>query len=104
MPAHSTTPRMHGDSRMARPRNGRVRTGRYAAAFQLSPVPNGKIVAVDFRQFMLVGEVEKRHQIDGHPGKVKFLAFVNRARMARYADAVELARRTGDVPDIALVR
>ena len=72
--------------------------------FQLSPVPNGKIVAVDFRHFMLVGELEKRHQIDGHPGKVKFLAFVNRARMARYGDAVELARRTGDVPDVALVR
>ena len=72
--------------------------------FQLSPVPNAKIIAVDFRQFMLVGEVEKRHQVDGHPGKVKLLAFVNRARMARYGDAVELARRTGDVPDVALVR
>ena len=73
--------------------------------FQLSPAPNGKITAIgDFRQYMLVAEAERRHEINGHAGKVKVLAFVNHARMARYDDAVELARRTGGAPDVALVR
>jgi high affinity Mn2+ porin len=72
--------------------------------FQLSPEPNGKVVKVDFSQFMLVTELESRHQWRGRPGKVKLLAFVNRAKMARYRDAVQLASQTGDTPDAALVR
>ncbi|MFC5472680.1 carbohydrate porin [Paraherbaspirillum soli] len=72
--------------------------------FQLSGAPNAKITRVDFKQRSLVGEIEARHQWQGHPGKVKLLAFVNRAQMARYADAVELARGTGATPDVSLVR
>jgi high affinity Mn2+ porin len=72
--------------------------------FQLSRVPNGKITAVDFRQYMLVGELEQRYQWRGHPGKFKVLGFVNRGRMANYRDAVRLAQQRGGTPDAALVR
>ena len=72
--------------------------------FQLSRVPNGKIVNVDFSQYMLVTELEQRYQMRGHPGKVKLLAFVNRGRMGAYRDAVQLAQQTGDTPDTGLVR
>lgn len=72
--------------------------------FQLSRVPNGKVTGVDFSQYMLTGEAEARHQWRGHPGKVKVLAFLNRARMGNYRDAVQLASQTGDTPDMSLVR
>ena len=72
--------------------------------FQLSKVPNGKIVAVDFSQYMLVTELEQRYQLSGRAGKVKLLGFVNRGRMGAYGDAVQLARQTGVSPDTSLVR
>ena len=72
--------------------------------FQLSKVPNGKIVNVDFSQYMLVTELEKRYQLRGHAGKVKLLAFVNRGRMGAYRDAVRLAQQTSESPDTGLVR
>jgi high affinity Mn2+ porin len=72
--------------------------------FQLSPIPNGKVTGVDFSQYMAVTELEARHKWDGHPGKIKVLAFVNRGRMANYRDAVQLANQTGDTPDVSLVR
>lgn len=73
-------------------------------AFQLSKVPNGKITRVDFSQYMLVSELELRHQWQGHPGKVKLFGFVNRGRMGNYRDAIQLAQQTGDIPSTALVR
>ena len=72
--------------------------------FQLSKVPNGKIVNVDFSQYMLITELEQRYQIGVHPGKVKLLGFVNRGRMGTYRDAVQLAQQTGDTPDTGAVR
>jgi high affinity Mn2+ porin len=72
--------------------------------FQLSKVPNGKIVNEDFSQYMLVTELERRYQMYGRPGKVKLLAFVNRGRMGSYHDAVQMAQQTGDAPNTALVR
>ena len=72
--------------------------------FQLSKIPNGKIVAVDFSQYMLVAELEQRYQLSGHAGKLKLLGFVNRGRMGAYRDAVQLARQTGEAPDTGLVR
>ncbi|MDY7575113.1 carbohydrate porin [Actimicrobium sp. CCI2.3] len=73
-------------------------------AFQLSKVPNGKIVAVDFSQYMLVTELEQRYQLSGHDGKVKLLGFVNRGRMGSYHDAVERALLANETPDTAVVR
>ena len=72
--------------------------------FQLSKIPNGKVAGLHMNQHMLVAELERRHEWRGHPGKIKLLVFDNRGRMARYDDAVELARMTGDAPDAARVR
>ncbi len=72
--------------------------------FQLSKVPNGKVTGVDFDQYMLVAEAERRYEWGGLAGKVKLLGFMNRGRMAAYDDAVRLAQATGEVPDVASVR
>ncbi len=71
--------------------------------FQLSPAPNGKITAVDFSQFSLVGEAERRYEWNGRPGKVKLLGFANRGKMGKYADAVLLSR-PGETPSTTAVR
>jgi high affinity Mn2+ porin len=75
-----------------------------AGVFQLSPEPNTKITHVRFNEFMLVSEIEQRYQWNKHPGKIKLLAFANRARMARYDDAVRLSEANGTTPDVSLVR
>ncbi len=72
--------------------------------FELSPVPNEKVTAVGFRQAMWVVEAERRTLWQNRPGKIKLLLFVNRANMARYADAVQLAAEAGGVPDVSRVR
>ncbi len=72
--------------------------------FQLSPAPNGKITAVDFSQFSLVGEIEQRYEWNGRPGKLRLLGFANRGKMGTYADAVQLTGQTGEVPSTAAVR
>ncbi len=72
--------------------------------FQLSSVPNGKVAGVDFSEYSVIAEAEARHQWQGHPGKMKLLAFVNRGNMASYQDAVQLGLATGTTPDVALVR
>jgi len=72
--------------------------------FDLSSVPNGKTVERNFGEYEVVAEAEERHELGGHNGKAKLLAFVNRGRMAGYDDAVQLAQETGGVPDVASVR
>ena len=72
--------------------------------FQLSSVPNTKISRVDFSEYSVVLEAEERHHWLNHAGKVKLLAYANRANMANYNDAVQLARETDATPDVALVR
>lgn len=72
--------------------------------FRLSSVPNGKVVGFDFSQYSVIVEAEERHQWQGHSGKVKLLAFVNRGDMGNYADAVQLGLETGRAPDVSLVR
>lgn len=75
-----------------------------AGIFQLSKVPNGKVVAVDFQQLSYVAEVERRHDWFGLQGSVKLLGFVNRGRMGRYTEAVALAQGSNVGADITLVR
>lgn len=72
--------------------------------FDLSSVPNAKTVERNFGEFELVGEIEERHELGGHVGKLKFLGFVNRGRMASYSDAVFLAEAIGSTPNVAQVR
>lgn len=49
-------------------------------------------------------EVEHAHTIGGQPGKLRVLAFRNRAKMSSFQDALNLAARTGGTPDINDVR
>ena len=77
-----------------------LRTG----LFDLSVVPNSTQLDPHLRQYEWVGELEARHRLFGHPGKVKLLGFVNRADMGSYANALSLAQQTGAAPDTALVR
>jgi high affinity Mn2+ porin len=72
--------------------------------FQLSPEPNGKIVAVHFGQYQLVGELEQRYRWRGRAGAVRLLGFANKASMGRYRDAVGLAAAQGGAPQLAAVR
>ncbi len=72
--------------------------------FDLSSVPNSKTAERNFGEYALIGEIEERHELDGHAGKLKLLGFVNRGRMARYDDAVQLAQETDGIPDVASVR
>ena len=72
--------------------------------FDLSSLPNAKTVERNFGEYEVTGEVEERHELEGHAGKVKVLGYVNRGRMARYDDAVLLAQETGGTPDVASVR
>jgi high affinity Mn2+ porin len=75
-----------------------------AGVFQLSPIPNGKIVQVRFGQYELVGELEARNAWLGHRGKIKILAFVNRGKMGTYRAAVERAIVSNAIPDTSLDR
>lgn len=49
-------------------------------------------------------EVEHAHSIGGQPGKLRLLAFRNRAKMSRFRDALDFAAKNGGAPDINLVR
>lgn len=73
-------------------------------AFALSKVPNSEALDSSFRQYSLVAELEKRHELFGHAGKVKLLSFANRGRMARYVDAVQWGQANGLVPNAAPAR
>src|SRR5258708_1552823 len=62
---------------------------------------------LDHRIFTHFGdqiELEHAHKIGELPGKVRLLAFHDRAQMARYDDALALAAQTGGPPDLGQVR
>lgn len=49
-------------------------------------------------------EIEHAHELGGQPGKVRVLAWRNRAVLARYRDAINYGAAHGEVPDIFKVR
>lgn len=49
-------------------------------------------------------EIERAHTVGGQAGALRVLAFRNRAKMARYQDALDQALGTGSAPDINDVR
>ena len=67
-------------------------------------VPNSSELDPTFGQFQLVGEVERRYELWGQPGKVLVTGYLTRARMGNFTEAVELAAMTGTAPDLSLVR
>jgi high affinity Mn2+ porin len=72
--------------------------------FDLSIVPNSTELDPRFSQFQWIGEIERRHELWGQPGKVAVTGFLSRGRMGRFADAVLLSTLTGQPADIAAVR
>ncbi len=72
--------------------------------FDLSTIPNTTVLDHTFAQHEWVGEIEERHHLFGHQGKLKILGFVNKGNMGSYTDALQLAMQTNSTPDTALVR
>jgi len=72
--------------------------------FDLSIVPNSIDLDPSFGQFQWVGEIERRYELWGHPGKLAITGFLSRGRMGTFADAIALAQATGGPATIAAVR
>ena len=72
--------------------------------FDLSVVPNSTELDPRFSQFQWIGEIERRHELWGQPGKVAVTGFLSRGRMGRFDDAVLLSNLTGQPADTAAVR
>ena len=75
-----------------------------AGVFDLSVVPNDIALDPSFDQFQWIGEIERRYELWGQPGKVAVSGFLTRGRMGSFADAIALAAATGGPADIAAVR
>jgi high affinity Mn2+ porin len=72
--------------------------------FDQSSVPNSADLDTTFGQFQWVGEIERRYQLWGQPGKLAVTGFLTRARMGSFADAIALAAVAGGPADVAAVR
>ena len=72
--------------------------------FDLSVIPNSPDLDPTFSQFQWVGEIERRYELWGHPGKIALTGFLTRGRMGSFEDAIALAAITGGPADIAAVR
>jgi len=88
-------------------------TGRWtlrAGVFDLSETPTGGVSPLGpmldptFQQFSLLGEIERRYDLWGQPGKIKITGFLNRGSAGNFNDAVALAQITGLPADINAVR
>jgi high affinity Mn2+ porin len=75
-----------------------------AGLFDLSVASNSTDLDPQFQQFQWIGEIERRYELWGQPGKLKATAFLSRARMGRYDDAIRLAQSTGMPADLDPVR
>jgi high affinity Mn2+ porin len=74
-------------------------TARYGF-FQMPRVANGMAEDPAFlRAWGMVTELERRFAIHNHPGAVRWLAYLNRADMGSYAEAVENAERPANIVD-----
>ena len=81
--------------------------GRWAmrgGLFNLSTVPNGEHLEKGFGQYELVGEIEERHSVGGHPGKLRITGFLNHGMMGRLSEATNLSALNGQAADVSLVR
>jgi len=72
--------------------------------FDLSIVPNSPDLDPTFRQVQWVGEIERRYDLWGLPGKIAITGFLTRGRMGSFEDAIALAAVTGGPANIAAVR
>jgi high affinity Mn2+ porin len=75
-----------------------------AGVFNGPIVPNSSDLDPTFGQFQMVGEVERRYELWGQPGKVLVTGYLSRARLGNFTDAVQSAAMTGTTPSLSLVR
>jgi high affinity Mn2+ porin len=67
-------------------------------------VPNSTELDPKFEQFQWIGEVERRYELWGQPGKLALTGYLSRGRMGLLDDATRIANMTGQPADIAAVR
>ena len=72
--------------------------------FDAPAVPNSTDLDPTFRQFQLDGEIERRYELWGQPGKIAVTGYLTRARMGNFDAAIALAQFTGSSADITAVR
>jgi high affinity Mn2+ porin len=75
-----------------------------AGVFDGSNVPNSEHLEPGIHEGQVDLELERRHEILGHPGKVLLTAYGTRARLGLLDEAVEIAQVTGNPVDIAAIR
>jgi hypothetical protein len=78
-----------------------LRAGRFMQPAESNGLP------LDTRIFRHYGdqiEIEHAHTAGGQPGKLRVLAFRNRANMGSFRDALDLAAKDGTTPDVSRVR
>jgi high affinity Mn2+ porin len=75
-----------------------------AGVFDGSNVPNSVHLEPGLHELQVDFELERRHEILGHAGKVMLTAFATRARLGLLDEAVQNAQATGDPVDIAATR
>jgi high affinity Mn2+ porin len=75
-----------------------------AGAFDMPTVPAYKYLNPQFgTQTQVIGELEERHALFGRDGAFKVDGFLSHGLLGSYGQALELARRTGETPDIQSV-
>ena len=72
--------------------------------FNLSKIPNSVDLETNFRQFQVVGEVERRVTIGGRPGAIRLTGWLSHGSFARLDDAVAYGLARGIAPDPVPVR
>jgi high affinity Mn2+ porin len=75
-----------------------------AGVFDGSNVPNSVHLEPGLHEIQGNLELEHRHEILEHPGKVMLTAYETRARLGLLDEAVEIAQTTGDPVDLAATR
>lgn len=75
-----------------------------AGIFDGPVVPNSTDLDPTFGQFQMIGEIERRYELWGQPGKIAVTGYLTRARMGNFQNAVNLAALTSTPADISAVR
>ena len=75
-----------------------------AGVFDLSDIPNSAHLEPGFKEFQLIAELEHRHEIARHPGKLMLTVFDSFGRMGLLDEAVQRAQETQTPVDIGSVR
>jgi high affinity Mn2+ porin len=75
-----------------------------AGVFDGPLVPNSTELDPTFGQFQMVGEIERRYDLWGQPGKILVTGNLTRAWLGSFRDAINAAALTGTTPDTSTVR